>query len=236
MSSSAQSEVDLCKRKTAFMNSFDQIADFPSAFSNSDAHLNAVQSLVLSYWLGLMRQGRIPHRSDIDPNGIEPALDHIFVAERINTGHLKLRQVGRHLIDLFECDVRGLSLCDFFAPSDHQTMSLLLETALQHPARLTLSLTAHSGIGQSPLSSRMMLLPMRSDLGDLSRLLGCLISFGGTGSVPRQFHLTDVELCTADLRGDRLPLPTIGNTLPDVESIMRPSKKGARHLHLVHSS
>ncbi len=57
-------------------------------------------SQVEAYWEGL-RQGRdVPMRSDIDPRGIEDALEYAFILERIAPGLARLRVAGSHLSDV----------------------------------------------------------------------------------------------------------------------------------------
>ena len=41
----------------------------------------------------------------------------------------------------------------------------------------------------------MILLPLKSDLGDISRALGCLVAKGDMGSAPRRFEITSMT-CT----------------------------------------
>ncbi len=41
------------------------------------------------------------------------------------------------------------------------------------------------------MTGRMVLLPLRSDLGDISRALGCFITDGLSGRAPRRFRITN---------------------------------------------
>ena len=40
----------------------------------------------------------------------------------------------------------------------------------------------------------MVLLPLKSDLGDVSRVLGCMVAQGDIGIVPRRFDVTDRQV------------------------------------------
>ena len=40
----------------------------------------------------------------------------------------------------------------------------------------------------------MILLPLKSDLGDISRVLGCLCTYGAIGRAPRRFELLNQEV------------------------------------------
>ena len=43
-----------------------------------------------------------------------------------------------------------------------------------------------------------MLLPLKSDLGDVSRILGCMVSKGDLAEAPRRFKLADSTLRRLD--------------------------------------
>ena len=50
------------------------------------------------------------------------------------------------------------------------------------------------GFGKPDLEARMILLPLKSDLGDISRVLGCLVSKGDMGKKPRRFDITKTTM------------------------------------------
>ena len=83
-----------------------------------------------------------------------------------------------------------MPLTAFFAPADRRTVADALEEMFQTPATCTLKLDAPAGIARPPLEGRLVLLPLKSDLGDVSRALGCLVSKGEIGSGPRRFSVT----------------------------------------------
>lgn len=47
------------------------------------------------------------------------------------------------------------------------------------------------GSGQARASGQILLLPLRSDLGDVSRALGCLVTEGPIGRTPRRFEVRE---------------------------------------------
>ncbi|NCU21311.1 PAS domain-containing protein, partial [Candidatus Falkowbacteria bacterium] len=84
-----------------------------------------------SYWEAL-RQGRpVPARAEVDPRGIERALDYTFLLERIAPGMGRFRLAGMHLNDLMGMEVRGMPLSTFFAPLSRKPAAELLEGRLQ---------------------------------------------------------------------------------------------------------
>ncbi|WP_347266533.1 PAS domain-containing protein [Paracoccus sp. (in: a-proteobacteria)] len=153
------------------------------------AQVSRILAEMRGYWEGL-RQGRaIPARSDVEPRGIRRALDYAFILERIAPGAARFRLAGRHLIDLMGMEVRGMPLCSFLNTSSRGRLSDVLETVFRGPQIAEIDLEAPAGYGRPLLTGRMLLLPLRSDLGDVTRALGCLITEGEIGQAPRRFDL-----------------------------------------------
>lgn len=144
---------------------------------------------VEAYWEALRGNRLLPKRSEIDPRGIERALENAFILERVAPGIARLRIAGSHLNDLMGMEVRGMPLTALFTPNSRRDMADLLEEVFQAPACSTLTLRSESGVGGRPLDARMVLLPLKSDLGDVSRILGCLASKGDRGPNVRRFDI-----------------------------------------------
>lgn len=156
------------------------------------------------YWDSLRHGRGVPARSDVDPRGIAKALDYAFVLERIAPGAGRLRLAGRHLIDLMGMEVRGMPVCAFLNTSSRGRFSDVLESVFKAPQIAHLTLAAKSEYARPELTAQMLLLPLRSDLGDVTRALGCLVAVGDNGVAPRRF----------DLVGDQvMPLVEGGATL-----------------------
>lgn len=141
------------------------------------------------YWQGLRQGMAIPTRADIDPQGMRRSLDYAFILERIAPGAARFRLAGRHLIDVMGMEVRGMPVCAFFNPSARGHLSDLLETVFQGPQIVELALASEGDYGRPALSARMLLLPLRSDLGDVTRALGCFITESEIGRAPRRFDI-----------------------------------------------
>lgn len=159
------------------------------------------------YWQGL-RQGRaIPARSEVEPRGIRRALDYAFILERVAPGAARFRLAGRHLIDLMGMEVRGMPICSFLNPPSRGRLSDVLETVFKAPQIAELRLEAAAEYARPELSARMLLLPLRSDLGDVTRALGCLIAEGNIGSAPRRFDLGEHRI-TPVFEGAEIMVPS----------------------------
>lgn len=149
---------------------------------------------VRAYWEALRKGRTVPSRAEVDPRGIERALENAFIAERIAPGMARFRLAGMHLNDLMGMEVRGMPLTSFFAPEARKRLADVLEAVFQGPEVAELTLVAESGIGKPPLNAKLLILPLKSDLGDVNRALGCLVSEGKIGRTPRRFTLRAVEM------------------------------------------
>ena len=147
-----------------------------------------------AYWHGLRRGRVVPSRSDIDPRGIDGILEYAFVAERIAPGHARIRIAGSHLCDVMGMEVRGMPLSAMLSPVSRNLTSDLIKQVFDAPAQVDLSLTAEKRIGKPALNGRMMLLPMTDDFGDISRVLGCLVTDGKIGRAPRRFEVVQHDV------------------------------------------
>ncbi|MDU8926920.1 PAS domain-containing protein [Alisedimentitalea sp. MJ-SS2] len=155
-------------------------------------------SEVEAYWHGLRtlpdNGGGVPKRSDIDPRGIENALEFAFILEKIAPGLARLRIAGMHLSDLMGMEVRGMPISSFLPSAARSGFSEMFEDMLTRPALAKLKLSAETGIGKPPLEGRMILCPLRNDFGDISRVLGCFETRGPIGRAPRRFNLLETTL------------------------------------------
>ncbi|MDQ2092778.1 PAS domain-containing protein [Rhodalgimonas zhirmunskyi] len=149
---------------------------------------------VEAYWEGLRRGSEVPRRSDIDPRGIENALEYAFILEKIAPGLARLRIAGMHLCDLMGMEVRGMPISSFLPPAGRKAFAETIETVTNRPAAARLTLEAEGGIGRPALSGQMVLLPMMSDFGDVTRILGAFETDGKIGRGPRRFEVTKTEL------------------------------------------
>ncbi len=141
------------------------------------------------YWRDLKGERLLPARSEVDPRRIENALEYAFVLERIAPGMARFRLAGMHLNELMGMEVRGMPLTTFFAPEARKRVSAALEQVFDAPAVARLSLSGETGIGRPSMEARMLLLPLKSDFGDVSRAIGCLSTLGAVGRTPRRFSI-----------------------------------------------
>ncbi len=147
-----------------------------------------------AYWTALLTGDGVPMRSQIDPRGLENILEYTFILERIAPGLARFRLAGSHLNKLAGMEVRGMPLTAFFEPSAREKVKTQLNQVLSAPAIAELGLISKGKLGRVCLQARMILLPLKSDLGDVSRVLGVMVSDGTVGATPRRFSIADHQL------------------------------------------
>lgn len=142
---------------------------------------------VEAYW-ELLRDGRLmPERAELDPRGFSSALPYSFLLERIAPGLARVRVSGRHLSELMGIDVQGLPFTAHFLPEARPAVIETLSAVFEEPAVARLRLSSPCGIARQPLSADLILMPLRDDMGDVTRAVGCLVSEGPVGRTPRRF-------------------------------------------------
>lgn len=157
---------------------------------------------VEAYWEAV-REGRLmPARSEIDPRGMASSLEFAFILEKIAPGLARIRLGGMHLNELMAMEVRGMPVTAMFLPEARREMQKVLESVLDTPAAVRLTLAGERGLRRGHLEGDMLLLPLRDDMGAPTRILGALQTHGPIGRGPRRFAIRDIE--TKPLLGDPL--------------------------------
>lgn len=175
-----------------------------------------------AYWEGL-RMGRlVPMRSEIDPRGIERALEYTFILERIAPGLARFRLSGMHLNDLLGMEVRGMPFTSFFTPKSRQMICDTLEDVFDGPQTAELTLTGERSIGKPPLTAKVILLPLRSDMGEITRIVGCLVTTGPIGRAPRRFDVVSRKMKA--LTPGHAPLTASSPTQNALKDLVKPTE------------
>ncbi len=196
-----------------------------------------------AYWESLRQGGAVPLRSDIDPRAIEGALPYAFILERIAPQVARFRVAGQHLTELIGSDARGMPLTTFFLAGSRDRAAAALEQVFQGPEVAELDLRAPGGLagfGRRTLTGRMLLLPLRSDLGDVTRALGCLVTDDMIGRAPRRFEIDNVVV-TPVIAGrpartsapERVALRLVQGFAPAARPAPATNRAPAPHLRLV---
>ncbi|WP_245695989.1 PAS domain-containing protein [Alloyangia pacifica] len=173
--------------------------------------------LVEAYWRGLLgADGQVPLRSQIDPRGIENALEYAFLGERIAPMLAKLRVSGTHLNELMGLDMAGMPLSTLISPEDREQLGAAMAKLFNDGLEVRLRLLAEEGFGKSHLTGDMLLLPLRSDLGDTSRMIGVLVTHGRVGRTPRRFRIESISMRAPLQEAAALPASPAPMTVDDL--------------------
>ena len=205
----------------------------------------AALRLVEAYWHGLCGPDQVPLRSEIDPRGMEDALENAFLLERIAPSMAKFRVAGSHLTELMGMQVAGMPISTMIAPSDRERFGEAVERLFGDPAIVHLDLVGEGGFGRPLMTAHAVLMPLRSDFGDITRGLGALVTHGAIGRAPRRFRVEGFKVTRVINASSTLPakLPetlqvparpdrTQGFAEPPAEF----TPKGRGHLRLVVSN
>ncbi|AMY69156.1 PAS domain-containing protein [Frigidibacter albus] len=166
-----------------------------------------VTSELRGYWEGLRGGRGVPLRAAVDPRGIDRALEYAFILERIAPSIARFRLAGMHLSDLMGMEVRGMPMTAFFTPKVRSRVAALLEGVFQGPEIAELTLAGEGGFGKPELQARMLILPLKSDLGDVTRALGCLVADGQIGRAPRRFDVIGDSVTRIEGASQAAPQP-----------------------------
>lgn len=194
----------------------------------------AVLGEIEAYWEALRQPDDMPYRTEIDPRGIERALRNSFILERMAPGLARIRVAGGLFSDLMGMDPRGMPVSSLLGLSAREGFRNVLEDVFRGPARARLSLNGERGFGRPALSGEMILLPLRSSKGDVTRVLGGLEIDGQIGTSPRRFGLTSSFLRSLRDEGARPMPPNEGTKGPPLSlALPRTVATGVPHLRLV---
>ncbi|MFD2856002.1 PAS domain-containing protein [Seohaeicola zhoushanensis] len=138
-----------------------------------------------------------------------------------------------------------MPLTALISPASRGAVGAALEHVFETPAVAELTLTSEPRHRRAPINAQMILLPLKSDLGDISRALGVVVSDCTQGSAPNRFDVTStIFRPVAGLRYQRTPVPpaepedgplTGPVSLPGFAEPEAPPLRGAPHLRLVKS-
>lgn len=197
---------------------------------------------VEKYWNTVRGKRLVPSRCEVDPRGLDGVLGHAFILERITGGLARFRIAGSHLTDLTGLELRQMPLSALLLPGSRDILSDALEAVFDEPAIVRMTITSPASFGREALMGELILLPLRSDLGDIDRVLGAIVLDGRVGRTPRRIEILGQS--RSSLTGYAGPVHS-GNagekdTIPAMLKLPRvtktPAPKPHGHLRLVVSN
>lgn len=189
-------------------------------------------AIVRAYWEALRHPGMVPARAGINPRGLECALDQAFLLDRIAPGLARFRLAGRLLHDVMGMEVGGMPISSLISPRCRETLAGALETVFDGPAVADIHLTARREIGRPPLTGRLLILPLRSDAGEVDRALGCLAIEGALGRTPRRFDIAMASTSYIDRSPLTLCATPATKAFAESSAAFEPAESSAARPHL----
>lgn len=127
---------------------------------------------LFAYWNSL-REGRLaPYRSEVDPRSIAPMLESTFILEHSDAGAPRFRLAGTKLCDQFGLELRGMSALALWHGESRSQLRGLLADVVAKPVIGHVACTVETRGGHL-FDAEFLYLPLRSDLGEMTRILGC---------------------------------------------------------------
>jgi hypothetical protein len=149
-------------------------------------------SSLKSYW-DRLRAGRIaPYRAEIDPRQFESALENMFIVEKITVENMRIRLAGMRICEMMGMDVRGMQPGAVIDENDRVRFDRLVNVVTNEPAVVELRLAARNRAGL--YRATMLLMPLRSDFGEVNRVIGCISGEGEIFAAPLAFGIEDVAV------------------------------------------
>ena len=171
-------------------------------------HDNQILQSLEQYWQTLRHAQKLPARNDVSPGKIDNALPHAFILQSVAPGTARFRVAGQRLHDLLKMDARGMPLSTIFLPEAREQLQSLLESAFSSPAVVSIPLVSPATILRPALQGTILLLPLRDNNDNTTRMLGALVSDPETGNRPRRFMIPQGARIRHDPIGLRLaPTP-----------------------------
>lgn len=149
-------------------------------------------SSLKSYW-DRLRAGRVaPYRAEVDPRQFEGALENTFIVEKLAPDTMRVRLAGTRICEMMGMEVRGMEPAALIDERDRVRFERLLNVVMNEPAVVEVRLAAQNRAGV--YRAMMLLMPLRSDFGDINRVMGCTSGEGDLFAAPLAFTIEDVAV------------------------------------------
>ena len=137
-----------------------------------------------AYWNQLRAGRRAPFRREVDPRAIEPLLDSTFILEHLDERNIRFRLAGTRLCENFGLELRGMSALALWHGDCREKVRDVINQVVSEPCVGHVACTVETRDGYL-YDAEFLFLPLRSDFGDMSRVLGCGYYMRGMGELAR---------------------------------------------------
>lgn len=158
------------------------------------------------YWDRLRAGRSAPLRAELDPREFDDMLGAMFILEQVTQGQVRVRLGGQQLCEMMGMEVRGMPPEAFIDAHHRLNFQSHLQSVLNGPAVAELELGAVDAKGRK-MKAHMLLLPLRSDFGEISRIIGAIAVEHSDMRVPANFTINDVRI--SPVHGDDAPVESL---------------------------
>ena len=149
----------------------------------------AALGVIENYWDSVRKGRLVPNRFEVDPRGLSGALANAFVLERISGGLARFRIAGSLITEAAGSELRGVPISALFSAKSRDELADAINAVFEDPSIVRLKVSSPAGIGRPAIEGSLLLLPLRSDLGDITRILGGFEFDGDIGNAPRKLSI-----------------------------------------------
>jgi len=143
---------------------------------------------VEAYWEGLRAYGDLPTRDQIDPRGLDSALDYAFLLDVSHTGECVFKLGGQRLGDILGAPLEHVPFAALFSQAVQPQVRSALRSVYTDPAMLRAQIISQEGVMRPLVEANLLLLPLKGPDATVSQALGVLHFEDALGRSPRQFN------------------------------------------------
>jgi len=151
--------------------------DFGLAATIGNAAVNVLSNIERD-WRQMCGPELRPSHVALDMLQMDDTLPHAIMLKRTGPGSSRIRVAGQKVHDLYRSDLAGRRFETLFGDATSETVAELVEAAFTLPAITSFGVQAQRSLGRRPVRGQVILLPMRDPLGDITRLLGAIVTDG----------------------------------------------------------
>lgn len=128
-----------------------------------------------AYWRRISLLEPVPDRRDVTAEGLDAALPHTFILERVAPGVARFRVAGQALAELAGSEPRGMPISALFEAALREDLAERLEQVFAGPSILGFPVRPARGRIRSRAAGQMLWLPLRGPTGRVDRIMGALV-------------------------------------------------------------
>ena len=130
--------------------------------------------LLFRYWNSLSEGDRPPYRRDIEPHRIKPVLPNTFILQFLDPDHIVFRLAGTRICEIYGREFRDQNFLKMWDENAERGIQMLVDKVLSSETAGLIDYVAET-FDKTRIQSEILLLPLRDEAGDITRLLGCAV-------------------------------------------------------------